>query len=66
MGLEITIVGARDFLKHDEGTISSEISRYELIWITSIPELQLSILRKLINIKLKIVLEKPIATNEQS
>ena len=66
MGLEITIVGARDFLKHDEATIGSEMSRYELIWIASIPELQLSILRKLINIKLKIVLEKPIATNEQS
>lgn len=66
MGLEITIVGARDFLKHDEGTIGSEMSRYELIWIASIPELQLSILRKLINLKSRIVLEKPIATNKQS
>ena len=66
MGLEITIISARDFLDFEESSISSEFSRYQLVWIASRPELQISILGKLTGLKSKIVLEKPIATNKQT
>ena len=62
--VKINSIGARDFLRNDTNSIGSYVSN-QIVWIATIPTIQLEILSR---IKLQsniVVIEKPFATNSK-
>jgi hypothetical protein len=60
--LELNHYSARNFLQLSSENVSRIVSN-NLIWITTRPDLQISILKKIININSKVIVEKPVANN---
>ena len=61
--LKPVVISARDFLSTEKLALSKGLllEDFNIIWITTFPEMQLKILEKLQDLNSKIILEKPIA-----
>lgn len=61
--LKPVVISARDFLSTEKQALPKGLllEDYNIIWITTFPEMQLKILEKLQYLNSKIILEKPIA-----
>ena len=66
-GWRAEVISARAFLlmEFDSQDFTEILNKFDLLWITTTPENQILILQKLQNSQMKVILEKPIATNER-
>ena len=62
--IEVTSVGARDFLLLDSTSIGVN-TKEQIIWIATTPAIQFEILNKIQFLQNKVIIEKPIATNSK-
>lgn len=60
--LEIIKYSARDFILKSKQQVS-KIASNHILWITTTPDLQFDVLRKIEDFNCKVILEKPLATN---
>ena len=61
--LEPVVISARDYLDNERAALPKgmNLEDFKFIWITTFPDVQLDILKKLRGLKSKIILEKPLA-----
>ena len=62
--VKINSIGARDFLSFDTNSIESYVSD-QIVWIATIPTIQLEILRKIKLQSNRVIIEKPFATDSK-
>ena len=62
--IEVTSVGARDFLLLDSTNIGVN-TKEQIIWIATTPTIQLEILNKIEFLQNRVIIEKPFATNSK-
>ena len=60
--IEVTSVGARDFLLLDSTNIGVN-TKEQIIWIATTPTIQLEVLNKIEFLQNRVIIEKPFATN---
>lgn len=60
--IEVTSVGARDFLVLDSTNIGVN-TKEQIIWIATTPTIQLEVLNKIEFLQNRVIIEKPFATN---
>ena len=60
--IEVTSVGARDFLVLDSTNIGVN-TKEQIIWIATTPTIQLKVLNKIEFLQNRVIIEKPFATN---
>ena len=60
--VKVTSIGARDFLSIDTNNIKSYIDD-QIVWIATIPTIQLEVLNRIILQSNRVIIEKPFATN---
>ena len=60
--IEITSIGARDFLRLDPTNIGINTEE-QIIWIATIPTIQFEVLNKIGFLQNRVIIEKPFATN---
>jgi hypothetical protein len=60
--IEVTSVGARDFLLLDSTNIGVN-TKEQIIWIATTPTIQLEVLNKIKFLQNRVIIEKPFATN---
>ena len=60
--LEIIKYSARDFILKSKQQVS-KIASNQILWITTTPDLQFDVLKKIEDLNCKVILEKPLATN---
>ena len=60
LDLDIDQIGARNFISNENQEILRNVS---IIWIATLPQIQIDVLKKIHNAKLKVILEKPLARN---
>ena len=65
-GWDIEVISARAFISMNASSKEYReiITKTDLFWITSTPQNQIQALRKLQNIQTKVILEKPVATEQ--
>jgi predicted dehydrogenase len=61
--LEPVVISARDYLENGSAALpkGANLEDFKFIWITTFPDVQLKILKKLQDLNTKIILEKPLA-----
>lgn len=59
-GIHIGQIGARNFSSVDNQEILKNVS---VIWVATLPQLQIEVLKKIIDTKSKVIIEKPVARN---
>ena len=62
--IEVTSVGARDFLLLDSTNIGVN-TKEQIIWIATTPTIQLEVLNKIEFLQNRVIIEKPFATNSK-
>ena len=62
--IEITSIGARDFLRLDPTNIGINTEE-QIIWIATIPTIQFEVLNKIGFLQNRVIIEKPFATNSK-
>ena len=62
--IEVTSVGARDFLLLDSTNIGIN-TKEQIIWIATTPTIQLEVLNKIEFLQNRVIIEKPFATNSK-
>ena len=62
--IEVTSVGARDFLVLDSTNIGVN-TKEQIIWIATTPTIQLEVLNKIEFLQNRVIIEKPFATNSK-
>jgi len=62
--IEVTSVGARDFLLLDSTNIGVN-TKEQIIWIATTPTVQLEVLNKIEFLQNRVIIEKPFATNSK-
>ena len=60
LDLDIDQIGARSFISNENQDILRNVS---IIWIATLPQIQIDVLKKIHDAKLKVILEKPLARN---
>lgn len=60
--IDVTSIGARDFLLLDSTNIGIN-TKEQIIWIATIPTIQLEVLNKIEFLQNRVIIEKPFATN---
>ena len=62
--IEVTSVGARDFLLLDSTNIGIN-TKEQIVWIATTPTIQLEVLNKIEFLQNRVIIEKPFATNSK-